>query len=1459
MSLIMEPVIVDGDQARQDEVDDTVRRIYGQLDFLESRNLLTDGEGRIVREDLNHLILLVARRIESLADCIQSREALRSFCKYTSSAQVGVEEIESKAHFNSLYILCRQLREKSLENFMLIVRNRFVDRAYMQATFFAGCLTDDSVHRQLRKISRHFHPDAVSLPRLRPLAQEILVHAQQTAEVIIREGSLDSSQGFLARLQHYRAEGNNYRKLAVKYKSALKAKENNEAMPTGCSELIFFSIDQLKFRVKESALCACQFYRSAIKIADSHAPGQVDFQIELRKFIAISYFLAGHVVEAQLYIIAALHVATDQLPENDLPDALKDLKKYLDKIRGAPHVADNYVQSQDTPASPPPEDSNALVEVLQGNLMGSQLVAGTRGFRHRARAAIAADSDMWITAQAIRPDGAVARYECTEEEIVRAQSQAITYYTSAAILQGGATVVALVPILAGVTLALEGGGVIAAGSTALMLAFAGGPVSIGIVSVAFIACAWFSYDLFGRAAEAAREPERRTKLNSIITTALSHYNSGRFEEALGILSETYVDQTLINFRRGHSIRLDADAIITKLLDRNLRADGIAFIMNMIAEVLVSGSIRLETQSQADLNGLAKSIYRAICDNEILQKNADDLDRRVFLTRTKVGYSTLQWFRRHKLSTVEGVPEAYFTDAQEAPFFVRLTEIRNIARMNLAIMFVLERSDPTSLSRAREMFHAVQANIHNNFQYFSVNEKRLEALEDFLSALGVQLEQSNAQSATIVTPSSDESWILKLGHKEIPCFSILTFPPAITLGQLADQLFGSCDSHRGQWSNDTIATLIDDYIEEENGKMTNTGDGNIAYCGRDTSLHAEFLHILRTEPDFQANDFRLVKYFQVLMDCCKNIAWIVCTKCPKTKRLLLSEEHNRRLLERLPNGGDGMLDNNTIFVVLDSTNSSNVLTATFKANVCDSTVSIKALNDLQSARNKLLEARICSGIRSVKLYANALKEFQTVLESISFSWAVLLQTAQVARIYDFYYETQLISTVTPSREITAEEIESLAGLLECLVRMGKLNHVLGLMIKVREIEKAKEVGALWYWFAVAARKARLYYDASYAIQQSLRFEPSNSVAGQEREIIGRLKANKITSPVFNSISQKVILPRAIDYTNIGRKRTVENQFYDILAFDGGGIRGIMPARIIAEVEFRSHLPIYSLVSMQAGTSTGSIIAAALSTPARHQTHLRRPITAGDVVALYANPQNHKHIFRQSMSLWGFLGAKYGPERERVLSEVLGPARLTDALNDLLIVAVDDSHQMESHCFTTFDARKLDINNVGLVDAVMASSAAPTFFPSHKIGNIKYIDGGLQANNPAHLAVTHATSNGHKAENVRVWSLGTGDLLPDPYKKGSQNTNFGALYWVSRAHETAMAGQQGNVDAHLTTMLGDRYNRWQVWLDKCIGLDDYQENAIAALVENAMQFIEENDDKINACINSLLLNRGYDPIN
>ena len=101
---------------------------------------------------------------------------------------------------------------------------------------------------------------------------------------------------------------------------------------------------------------------------------------------------------------------------------------------------------------------------------------------------------------------------------------------------------------------------------------------------------------------------------------------------------------------------------------------------------------------------------------------------------------------------------------------------------------------------------------------------------------------------------------------------------------------------------------------------------------------------------------------------------------------------------------------------------------------------------------------------------------------------------------------------------------------------------------------------------------------------------------------------------------------------------------VLAIDGGGIRGIIPAVILAEIQTRLGMDLFKAFDLIAGTSTGGIIALGIGTACKNTG----PYSPGELLDLYV--QNGPAIFRKSILT---------PERQLFLPKY-GPDALESAL-------------------------------------------------------------------------------------------------------------------------------------------------------------------------------------------------------
>ena len=215
---------------------------------------------------------------------------------------------------------------------------------------------------------------------------------------------------------------------------------------------------------------------------------------------------------------------------------------------------------------------------------------------------------------------------------------------------------------------------------------------------------------------------------------------------------------------------------------------------------------------------------------------------------------------------------------------------------------------------------------------------------------------------------------------------------------------------------------------------------------------------------------------------------------------------------------------------------------------------------------------------------------------------------------------------------------------------------------------------------------------------------------------------------------------------------------ILAIDGGGIRGIIPALLLADLERATGRPARSSFDFVAGTSTGAIIAAAIAAG----------IPAERIVRLYLERSGEvlRHLPIISTLQRILTGRMYDVAALHALvrGELGAEARdwqLNDSPIDLLITAkrVDDG--MPWYFVRDNPANSCRAGSTLLADAVTASAAAPTYFATWPIAGVgELIDGGIGvAGNPVYQACVEAFDYTHDYEpgDTIVVSLGTGRYL------------------------------------------------------------------------------------------------------
>lgn len=248
---------------------------------------------------------------------------------------------------------------------------------------------------------------------------------------------------------------------------------------------------------------------------------------------------------------------------------------------------------------------------------------------------------------------------------------------------------------------------------------------------------------------------------------------------------------------------------------------------------------------------------------------------------------------------------------------------------------------------------------------------------------------------------------------------------------------------------------------------------------------------------------------------------------------------------------------------------------------------------------------------------------------------------------------------------------------------------------------------------------------------------------------------------------------------------------ILSIDGGGIRGLIPATVLAALEQVAARPCGDLFDLIAGTSTGGIIALGLA----------HGLAASDMVDLYAKkgPAIFSRSFDQELrSGDGVYGPRYlATSLEKVLLDLLGDATLADVRGPELLIPAYAIDVPSAWFFRTWKARSDATDNLHLRDVARATSAAPTYFPPAMVGGHAFIDGGMFANNPAMCALASARKL-WPGQPVEMLSLGTGSFEEPLDPKDA--AGWGEVGWIKEIVAILMDGAADAVAYQTDAELG-----------------------------------------------------------
>lgn len=230
---------------------------------------------------------------------------------------------------------------------------------------------------------------------------------------------------------------------------------------------------------------------------------------------------------------------------------------------------------------------------------------------------------------------------------------------------------------------------------------------------------------------------------------------------------------------------------------------------------------------------------------------------------------------------------------------------------------------------------------------------------------------------------------------------------------------------------------------------------------------------------------------------------------------------------------------------------------------------------------------------------------------------------------------------------------------------------------------------------------------------------------------------------------------------------------LLSLDGGGMRGIIPLAMMAELEKQTGQTVHTIVDMVGGTSTGSVIAAAFAVGMTAQDTL-------DNVYKTRLPKAFPKRDTWFYIRWALGGFRHfyslDPFRELIAPLAEGK-RIRDLQRPIMLVTTKDLRTGNTYYVVSAGPGMELFADWPLAGAVEASGAAPVYFPP-VLGNL--VDGGVGVyGNPCLVTATEAMeyigeSEGFVPGNVIHVSLGTG-FQPNNLKD-KEGSTYNIYDWV-----------------------------------------------------------------------------------
>ena len=307
------------------------------------------------------------------------------------------------------------------------------------------------------------------------------------------------------------------------------------------------------------------------------------------------------------------------------------------------------------------------------------------------------------------------------------------------------------------------------------------------------------------------------------------------------------------------------------------------------------------------------------------------------------------------------------------------------------------------------------------------------------------------------------------------------------------------------------------------------------------------------------------------------------------------------------------------------------------------------------------------------------------------------------------------------------------------------------------------------------------------------------------------------------------------------RSQERNYVTGISIDGGGMRGIMPALWVEEIEKITNRPVHKLFNHVGGTSIGGILALGYTAPVNNG----KPLSSRTFVELFEKRGEEIFPQRSKYNIFGkiydkfreIIHSRYNPAPlENLLKEYFKEGTLGNVLSNVMVTSLSAT----THDPILFESFRNSHKGYFLWQIGRATSAAPTFFPSYSFeSGLQLIDGGMYYNNPTSLLMDSMHNAALERDEyllpseVIMVSLGTGEPL-----RTSIPSNAGWGNAAKPVIDTLMNTSSRAVHQRIQQLLPkDQYLRVNPDLKRDMELDSVSSEDISFLREISASQYEE----------------------